>query len=104
MANGNTSLTDLFTNICNAIRAKEGSSNTIPATEIASRITALKDRSPNGTKWTQSNCTTGNFNDSLYYANGIWITGCAYSEQKGVYYSTDGKTWTRSNITTTNFS
>ena len=35
-------LTELFTNIANAIRGKDGTTETIPATDFASRITAIK--------------------------------------------------------------
>ena len=52
---------------------------------------------PNGTKWTQSNITSGNFY-SIFNANGIWVAG-----SKGLYYSTNGMTWTQSNITSENF-
>ena len=53
---------------------------------------------PNGTKWTQSNITSGSFS-SLYNANGVWIAAGS-----GLYYSTDGQTWTQSNITSGGFS
>ena len=56
---------------------------------------------PNGTKWTQSNITSGSFS-SLYNANGVWVAGSNYG--KGLYYSTDGQTWTQSNITSGGFS
>ena len=55
---------------------------------------------PNGTKWTQSNITSGTFY-GLCYANGIWVAG---SNNKGLYYSTDGKTWVQSSITTNEIS
>jgi hypothetical protein len=51
---------------------------------------------PNGTEWTKSNITSGNFK-SVYNANGIWVVGD--NSNGGLYYSTDGKTWTKSNIT-----
>ena len=35
-------LTELFTNIANAIRGKDGTTETIPATDFASRITAIE--------------------------------------------------------------
>lgn len=35
-------LTELFTNIANAIRGKDGTTGTIPATDFASRITAIE--------------------------------------------------------------
>lgn len=49
----------------------------------------------NGTQWTQSNITSGNFS-SVYYANGMWVL-CNAEWRKGLYYSTDGKTWTQIN-------
>ena len=52
----------------------------------------------NGTKWTQSNITSGYFR-CVYNANGVWVAG----SNKSLYYSTDGKTWTRSNITSGSF-
>ena len=54
---------------------------------------------PNGTEWTQSNITSGNFY-SVYNANGIWVAGAS---SNGIYYSTDGKSWTQSNITSDSF-
>ena len=56
---------------------------------------------PNGTEWTQSNITSGNFN-TVYNANGIWVA-CGGGYNSGLYYSTDGKTWTQSNMTTGSF-
>lgn len=38
---------------------------------------------PNGTEWTQSNITSGDFY-SVYNANGIWV---ASSIEQGLYYS-----------------
>ena len=55
---------------------------------------------PNGTEWTQSNITSGDFKDT-YNANGIWVACCSGS--KGIYYSADGKVWTQSNITNERF-
>ena len=54
---------------------------------------------PNGTEWTQSNITSGDFK-SVYNANGIWVVA---SNPYGLYYSTDGKTWAQSNITSMTF-
>lgn len=54
---------------------------------------------PNGTAWTQSNITSGDF-ISVCNANGLWV---ACNMDNGLYYSTDGKTWTRSNITSCGF-
>ena len=56
---------------------------------------------PNGTEWTQSNITSGNF-DAVYNANGIWVA-CGSGYNGGLYYSTDGKTWIQSNMTTGSF-
>lgn len=54
----------------------------------------LKPSAPNGTSWTKSNIT-GNFEDGVYNANGMWVTANA----TGIYYSLDGKSWMQSNIT-----
>ena len=56
---------------------------------------------PNGTEWTQSNITSGNF-DAVHNANGIWVA-CGSGYNGGLYYSTDGKTWIQSNMTTGSF-
>ena len=61
----------------------------------------LKPSAPNGTRWTQSNITSGSFS-CVYNADGWWVAGGS-SNNPGLYYSTDGKTWTRSNITSGSF-
>ena len=53
-----------------------------------------------GKSWTQSNITSGNFND-VYYGNGIWVAGS--NGDFGLCYSIDGMTWTQSNITNGKF-
>ena len=50
-----------------------------------------------GKSWTQSNITSGNFND-VYYGNGIWVAANGHPGS-GLCYSIDGITWTQSNIT-----
>ena len=54
--------------------------------KVKNRGGGVKKSFPNGTEWTQSNITSGNFNP-IYNANGIWVTG---SYGAGLYYSTDG--------------
>lgn len=66
----------------------------------------MKKRFPNGTEWTQSNITSGDFN-IIHNANGILVTGAVVSTSSGsgsgLYYSLDGKIWTQSNVTSGSF-
>lgn len=50
---------------------------------------------PNGTKWKQTNITTGSFG-IFHYANGVWVAADSQGTDGGVWYSTDGVNWTQS--------
>jgi hypothetical protein len=99
-----TNLSGLFTDIADAIREKNGSTAKIVADNFPTVIRDIPvtggSSFPNGTKWTQSNITSGSFK-SVYNANGIWVAGSEF--HSGLYYSVDGKEWTQSNITSGGF-
>lgn len=93
-------LTSVFTDIGNAIRAKDKTTAAIPVTQMASRISAIKTWTPSEMVWRKSN--GNNYAGSACYANGLWVSGSGesyYHDSYGLYYSTDGKTWTQSNRT-----
>lgn len=50
---------------------------------------------PNGTQWTQSNITEGDWH--IVYGNGIYVA-CSTDISRGVLYSFDGITWYTSNV------
>ena len=52
--------------------------------KVKNRGGGVKKSFPNGTEWTQSNTTSGNF-WSIYNANGIWVAGG--NKGNGLYYS-----------------
>ena len=83
-----------LTDIADAIRAKDGTTASMTASEMASKIGAIKGGFPNGTEWTQSDLTTVACS-GVHYGNGIWVAGT----DNGLYYSTTGKSWTQSNVT-----
>lgn len=86
---------ETLTSAADAIRAKTGEADLIPASGFAEKIQAISGGAPNGTNWTEGQ-NIGSTCNGIAGHSGLWVAACS----NGIYYSEDGKSWTNSNATT----